>query len=170
MTEPHTLIKLIVLYMLDKVDFPITKAQIYDFILEKEYANYFALTQATYELTEGGLIETSSTHSSTFLTLTDKGRDTLTFFQNRISEGIRNDINAYFEENRMEISNRVSVITNYYRTASGDYIADLSAREKSSDLINIRINMPNEESARTICDHWREKSSDIYSFILENLL
>ncbi len=170
MTEPHTLTKLIVLYMLDKVDFPITKAQVYDFILEKEYANYFTLTQATYELTEDGYIESSSTHSTTFLKLTDKGRDTLTFFQNRISEGIRNDINSYFEDNRFEISNRVSVMTNYYRSANGDYIADLSAREKSEDLINIRINMPTEESAQNICEHWREKSSDIYSFILENLL
>ena len=170
MTEPHTLTKLIVLYMLDKVDFPITKAQIYDFILEKEYANYFTLTQATYELTEDGYIKSSSTNSATFLTLTDKGRDTLTFFQNRISEGIRNDINKYFEDNRFEISNRVSVMTNYYRSASGDYIADLSAREKSEDLINIRITMPTEESAQSICEHWREKSSDIYSFILENLL
>lgn len=170
MTEPHTLIKLIVLYMLDKVDFPLTKAQVYDFILEKEYANYFALTEATYELTEGGLIDTSKTHSSTFLELTDKGRDTLSFFRNRISEGIRNDIDAFFEENRMEITNRMSVITNYYRTSSGDYVADLSAREKSEDLINIRINMPTEESAQALCEHWREKSSDIYSFILENLL
>ena len=170
MTEPHTLTKLIVLYMLDKVDFPITKAQIYDFILEKEYANYFTLTQATYELTEDGYIESSSTNSATFLKLTDKGRYTLTFFQNRISEGIRNDINTYFEDNRFEISNRVSVMTNYYRSASGDYIADLSAREKSEDLINIRITMPTEESAQSICEHWREKSSDIYSFILENLL
>ena len=156
--------------MLDKVDYPITKAQVYDFILEKEYANYFTLTQATYELTEDGYIESSSTHSSTFLKLTDKGRDTLTFFQNRISEGIRNDINTYFEDNSFEISNRVSVMTNYYRSASGDYVADLSAREKSSDLINIRINMPTEEAAQSLCEHWREKSSDIYSFILENLL
>ena len=32
-----TLYKLIVLYMLSCVDFPLTKAQIGDFILEKEY-------------------------------------------------------------------------------------------------------------------------------------
>lgn len=170
MTEPQTLTKLIVLYMLDKVDYPITKSQIYDFILEKSYANYFTLTQATFELTEDGFIESDSTHSSTLLSLTDKGRDTLTFFQNRISEGIKNDINAYFEEHRMEINNRMSIMTNYYRTSTGDYVAELIAREKTEDLINIKINMPTEESAQTICDHWREKSSDIYSYILENLL
>ena len=170
MTEPHTLIKLIVLYMLDKVDFALAATQIYDFILEKEYSEYFNLNQAIFELTEGGLVETTKTNSSTFLALTDKGRDTLTFFRNRISEGIRNEIDEHFEANHLEISNRVSVTTNYYRTSSGDYVADLYAREKSEDLINIKINMPTEDSARTICENWREKSSDIYSFILENLL
>ncbi len=170
MTEPHTLTKLIVLYMLEKVGFPVTKAQVYDFILEKEYANYFTLTQATFELIEDGYIESNPTHSSTLLSLTDKGEDTLTFFQNRISEGIKSDINAYCEEHRGEITNRMSVMTNYYRTSAGDYIAELFAREKTEDLINIKINMPTEESARLVCDHWRDKSSDIYSFILENLL
>lgn len=170
MTEPQTLTKLIVLYMLDKVDFPITKAQIYDFILEKEYSNYFTLTQATFELADDGFIESSSTHSSTFLSLTDKGRDTLTFFQNRISDGIKKDINAYFEEHRMEITNEVSVITNYYRTSSGDYVADLLARDKASDLVDIKLNLPTEESARNVCEHWRDQSSDIYSILLEKLL
>ena len=37
MSETYTLYKLIVLYMLDKVDFPLTTSQISEFILEKEY-------------------------------------------------------------------------------------------------------------------------------------
>lgn len=170
MTEPQTLTKLIVLYMLDKVDYPMTKAQIFEFILDREYSNYFTLTQAIYELTENGFVDASSTHSSTLLTLTEEGRNTLSFFQNRISEGIRNDISNYFEDNRMKIANDVSVMTNYYRTSAGDYISDLTAREKSADLVNIRLNMPTEESARAVCDHWREHSSEIYSYILEKLL
>lgn len=170
MTDPHTLTKLIVLYMLDKFDYPLTKAKIYDFILEKEYSNYFTLTQATFELTEDGFIESSQTHSSTLICLTDKGRESLSFFRNRISEGIRNDIDLYCEENSREIANDLSVMTNYFRTTSGDYVAELSARDKSEDLIKISINMPTEESAITACEHWREKSSDIYTHILENLL
>jgi len=35
MSETYTLYKLIVLYMLDKVDFPLTTSQISEFILEK---------------------------------------------------------------------------------------------------------------------------------------
>ena len=170
MTDPKILIKLIVLYMLDKVDFSVTKAEIYDFILEKEYCDYFILNQSIFELTEAGYVETSTAHSSTFLEITDEGRATLAYFQNRISEGIRNDINTYYEKYRADIANRMSVITNYYKTSNGDYVADLTAREKSEDLINIRINMPTEDAAIAICEHWRDNSSDIYSFILEKLL
>ena len=170
MTDPKSLIKLIVLYMLDKVDYPVTRAEIYDYILEKEYCDYFVLTQSIFELTEDGFVGAQSTHSSTFLSLTDEGRSTLTYFQNRISEGIRNDINTWYEQNKGDIANRMSVITNHYRTSGGDYVADLTARERSEDLINIRINMPTEDSAIAICEHWREQSSDIYSYILEKLL
>ena len=38
--DPLTLYKLMVLYMLDRVKFPITTAQISNYILEKEYTNF----------------------------------------------------------------------------------------------------------------------------------
>lgn len=170
MTEPLTLIKLIIMYMLEQVDFPLTKAQLFDFILEKEYTNYFTLMQATSELIDSNLVETSSTHSTTFMTLSEEGRSSLKYFKNRISEGIKKDISLYFEENKMEIHNEVSVMSNYHRTSSGEYVADLVAREKSSDLLNIKVYVPTEDSAEAICENWRSQSQDIYAFILEHLL
>ena len=44
-TDPLTLYKLIVLYMLDKVKFKLTYSQISGFILEKEYTNFLTLQQ-----------------------------------------------------------------------------------------------------------------------------
>ena len=43
--DPLTLYKLIVLYMLNRVSFPMTTAQISDFILDREYTNFLALQQ-----------------------------------------------------------------------------------------------------------------------------
>ena len=39
MSEAFTLYKLIVLFMLEKVDFPLTNGQISEFILDKEYTS-----------------------------------------------------------------------------------------------------------------------------------
>ena len=52
MAEAFTLYKLIILYMLDKVDFPLTNSQISEFVLDKGYTDYFKLQQALSELAE----------------------------------------------------------------------------------------------------------------------
>ena len=49
MAEAFTLYKLIILYMLDKVDFPLTNSQISEFVLDKGYTDYFKLQQALSE-------------------------------------------------------------------------------------------------------------------------
>ena len=56
MTETFTLYKLIVLYMLEKVDFPLTTSQISEFILDKGYTTYFKLQETLSEMVESGLL------------------------------------------------------------------------------------------------------------------
>ena len=50
LSEPMTLYKLMNLYMLKQVNFPLTYAQISDFFLSREYTDYFTLQQALTEL------------------------------------------------------------------------------------------------------------------------
>lgn len=44
-TEATTLYKLMVLYMLSKVNFPLSNSQIADFMLDKQYTTYFTLQE-----------------------------------------------------------------------------------------------------------------------------
>ncbi len=70
MAETYTLYKLIVLYMLDKVDFPLTTSQISEFILEKEYTTYFKLQETLAEMEHSGLLRVETTHNRTLYHLT----------------------------------------------------------------------------------------------------
>ena len=56
MAEQNMQYKLMVLYMLGKVDFSLTYAHLSDFILGRGYTDYFNLQQTIAELTEAGLI------------------------------------------------------------------------------------------------------------------
>ena len=76
MQEPLTLYKLIVLYMLNRVDFPLTKAQIGDFMLERDYTTFLTLQQAIGELTDAGLITAQSIRNRTHLLITADGKQT----------------------------------------------------------------------------------------------
>ena len=107
MSDTLTLYKLIILRMLSQIDSPLTNAQISEFILEKEYTNYFTLQQALNELLEAGLIHMESIHNSSRYEITKEGEDTLSFFGNNISSAIIADIDTYLKENKFRLDKRI---------------------------------------------------------------
>lgn len=168
-SDPLTLYKLIVLYMLERVNFPLTKAQVFDFILGREYTTFMPLQQAISELTDAQMVRAKSLRNRTHLEITEEGRETLNFFENRISSQIKDEINKYFKENKYELKNEVSVISNYDKSTSGEYEASLIIKEKNVNLINLTLSVPTEEMAAAICDKWDAASQDVYSLIVEKL-
>ena len=118
--EPLTLYKLIVLYLLNKVSFPLTMAQVSDLILEKEYTNYLTLQQVINELAQAGLITAKTLVNRTHLQITDEGRNTLFYFENRISDAIKTDIGEYLKKNELEMRNESSIQSNSIRLSTGN--------------------------------------------------
>lgn len=155
--------------MLNRVTFPLTTAQLSDFILEKEYTNFLTLQQVINELTDAGLISTQSIRNRTHLAITEEGKETLNFFQNRISDAIKTDINTYFRENEFALRNEVSVLGDYYKSTSGEYEAHLVAKDRGIKLIDITLSVPTEELAASICDNWQNKNQEIYQHLIQEL-
>lgn len=167
--DPLTLYKLIVLYMLNKVNFKLSYSQISSFLLEKEYTSFMTLQEVISDLQETDLIRTDASMNRTFFSITDEGRNTLSYFGNRIGDAIIADIDAFLSEKHLELKNEASITARYYKATSGEYEAELAAREKDVDLVNIRISVPAEDMAETICESWYNKNEQIYKYLMETL-
>lgn len=155
--------------MLNKVTFPLTNAQISEFILEKEYTNFLTLQQAISELSNASLITTRSLGNRTYLVITAEGSRTLSFFQDSISDIIKTEIHDFLQEREIEMRNEASILTDYYKSTTGEYVVHLIAKEKGINLVDINLSVPTEESAATICDNWQRKNQAIYQFLIEQL-
>ena len=164
-----TLFKLIVLYMLGQVDFPLTKSQIGDFILEKEYTNYLTLQQAISELTDAGLITAQTIRNRTHLSITKEGRESLRFFGSQLNSGIKEDVAEFLQKNEIQIRNEVSILSDYYKSITGEYEAHLTAKDKEVNLVDITISVPSRETAAAICENWQHKNQDIYQYLISQL-
>ncbi|MCI5698979.1 MAG: DUF4364 family protein [Lachnospiraceae bacterium] len=165
-----TLYKLMILYMLEKVNFPLTNNQITGFILDQGYTDYFHVQQAISELVESNLITTETIRNASYLKTTEEGARTLSYFKNDISNQIREDIDHFLKENAFELRNEVSTLSDYDRTPEGDYCVRCRVREGNSILIELNFTVPTEEEAKAVCRHWPEKSQKLYMHILETLL
>lgn len=164
-----TINKLIVLYMLNRVNFTMTAAQVSDFVLEKDYMDFLTFRQVLSELTEAKMISQKTIRNRTQLSLTEEGRSTLGFFENRISEAIKEDISSYFREKEYALRNEVSIQGDYYKSTSGEYEAHLVAKDRDIRLVDLTLSVPSEELASSICDNWQKKNQEIYHFLVQQL-
>ncbi len=170
MAEALTQYKLIVLYMLDHVDFPLTNTQISNFILEKEYTTYFTIQQAISELLSAELIRAESTHNNTCYYIMPAGKETLSFFPDKISMAIKKDVLTYFAENKIELKQEISVLADYYKTTAQRYAVRCRILEKERTLIDLTIAANTKEQAEAICSNWKEQNEEVYGYLMDLLI
>jgi predicted transcriptional regulator len=161
---------MLVLYMLKRCESPLSKAQIYDFILEKEYTNYMTLQEAFGELASSELIVEKTMGNRTYLEITEEGSQTLEFFGNRINPSIRQDIDSYLKDNSMKLRNESSVLGDYRKIGENEYEVSLLVREGGRQQLGIKLVVPVEEMAQAMLDNWQKKSEDIYSYLYSKLM
>lgn len=167
--DPLTLYKLIVLYILDRVNFKMTRSQLSGFILEKEYTNFMTLQQVFSDLQEAELIRADTLMNRTYFSITDEGQKTLSYFGNRIGDAIIEEIDGFLAEKNLELKNESSVTAEYYKTTGGGYEVELIAKEKEVELVNIKLSVPAEEVAEEVCDNWYKKNGEVYRYLVGEL-
>lgn len=170
MPEPFTLYKLIILYMLEKVDFPLTNSQISAFILDRGYTSYFTLQSVLSELSESEMIRVEKIRNTSYFSLNDSGREALHYFQNRISSTIRDEIDQYMQDNKIQLRDEVSIIADYYRNTADEFSVHCVVKEKYANPIELTITVPDEAQAKAVCNNWKRKCQGIYEFVMKELL
>lgn len=169
MLEPLTLYKLMILYMLNKVTFPLTNSQLSSFFLEKEYTTYFTFQQAVSELIEQNLVTIESIRNTSYNRITMDGRETLSYFVKKLPVAVIDDMDIYLANNKYEFRNEVGTISDYYKTTEGDYTVHCEIKEGHTILIELNISVPTEKDAENMCNNWKEANQELYANILHTL-
>ena len=170
LAEPMTLYKLMNLYMLHQVNFPLTNAQLSNFFLDREYTTYFILQQALNELLDAGLVKKETMRNSSRYEITKEGEETLEFFGKNISPAIVSDMDEYLKQNRFRMRNEVGLISDFYKSTNQDYIVHCEVREGKAVLVNLDISVPDKEQAEIMCNHWKDRSQEIYAYVMKSLM
>ena len=170
MAEPFTIYKLTILYMLDKAGFPLSNTQLSNFFLEHDYTDYFRVQEVIGNLVDSDLILAESTHSNTQYTLTTAGKETLNFFSDKITEGITQDVIAFFEKNQMTLRQETSIIADYYKTTNQNYAVRCQARSDGQTMIDLTLSVKTKEQAEAICNNWRKQHEDVYMYLMDSLM
>lgn len=169
-SEPITIYKLIILYTLSKVDAPVPPSIISDYITDHKYTNYFTLQNAFAELLQADLIREDVTYHLSYYEITDAGKETLASFGAPLSQDIRQEIDAYLQDNKFDIIDETSFVTDYKQTAERTYLATCTMREKQHILFRLELDVATEEDAIRVCANWQAQSEELYRMAMMRLL
>lgn len=169
-SDAFTLYKLIILFLLDKVDFPLTNVQISNIILDLNYTSYFNIQYSISELLDAQFINSEKVGTKTYYRTSSLGKETLSFFDNMISPAIQEELTKHLKEHQYSLRDEVSTLSEYFEVKENHYVARLRVMEENDPIIDLNVSVPSEEDAKNICNNWREKSQQVYAYILTNLL
>ena len=162
--------KLLLLYILNKVKFPVSNNQLTQIILENNLINYFTLQQYIVDMVSSNLLKYTDEETKSRIILTEKGIRVLSFFENRISEEKMNIITAYLSTNMEYIKREVTVSADYTIEQKDTFVVDLRAVENETTLIDIKLTVGSNKQARDLCTKWKTNSSDLYNKIINLLI
>lgn len=161
--------KLILLYIIDKINIPISNLQITKLIMENKFMNYFLLQQFLKDLCDQMMLEANVVEGKTFYIITSTGKQTLTFFTDHIPAGIKMRIDNNIIDIRKNIRNETRITSDYTPESENEFIVNCSVREDNFSLIDLKITVGTKNDARAICENWQTSSQAIYAEIIESL-
>ena len=69
----------------------------------------------------------------------------------------------------MDLKSEAAITATCYKTTNNEYEVVLAAKERDSDLVNIKLSVPFKDMAEAICDNWYQKNQQIYQYLMGEL-
>ena len=70
---------------------------------------------------------------------------------------------------RTSLKNESEIYADYYPNDNQEYTVECIIKERKDTLMDLKFNVPTRGLAISICDSWRAKSPEIYSYLMTEL-
>ncbi len=165
--------KLLILYLIDSMEIPLSYNQISEFILEVGYMDYITLITCLANMEEADYLDKTVEGTSSRYDITETGKEALEFFGKRIPSSVKNRIKQYIVENKNYIKRDYEIIANYFEEVLEDgrfeYIVKCGTYENDTMLMELNISVVSKEQAKLICNNWKKNVSSIYTNIIKEI-
>ena len=163
--------KVILLYLIDKMDIPLSNSQIIEFAVTETNMNHFSVQQHLTEMVSQGYLDLTQDNSTLRYTVTEDGSQTLDVFIKNISLPIKNKIIKYVAENRKIAKQDFEITANhFYDYNVNEYIVKCGVYEDEIMLMELNMSVVSKEQALNICNNWKHNVTHIYGDVLNILL
>ncbi len=174
--EQVVLDKLTMLFVIDKMEIPLTEDSILDICSVKNewIKNYMDCKAIIHDLTSSKLLYKLGDlkKGKELFTLTYEGRECLSHLYRRIPLTSREEISQYIKANRLNVKSSQEYSATYTKNEDGSYNVILQIYEPliTTPMFELKIKAPSRQSANEAIHKWKSQAPSIYEIIFNNLI
>lgn len=170
----ETTTKLIMLYIFQKLNIPLTENSIVDvFTSKNDWVKYIDYKNYLTQLLENGLVRVvGNSKTEPRYTISESGNDCLFHFKGKIPVSIKESIEKFAAANRDEIKLSQENTYEYYQNRDGTYDVKLKIKNVGLDenLLEMSIKVPAKANAVYLCKNWPHKAEQLYEYLYKNYI
>ncbi len=169
-TEDLAQNKLLLLYIIEMSSTPFTKDELSEFILEKNYMNYFLIQQYLSELLNSNFITLVEKDSREIYSILQAGKVALSYFKDRISDRVKEELKDQFGEKEKQDVIQTQIICDFYQKENTQYVVNIKLVEKEDTLFSLYLDVVTKKQAELICERWKNNTEYIYQSVIALLI
>ncbi len=161
--------KVLILYILSKLNEPVTNDNLLQFVISVMDMNYFYFQQFLLDLLEKNYIISFSQDGKQVYQITDIGKEALSLTNDILPGIIKLKVDTSFGKEMKEIKEEEAITSEYVPIGNDNYTVTCKINENNNCIFEVSVFAGSREEAKNIVDNWKENAYRIYPEILNSL-
>lgn len=161
--------KVLLLYILNKLDKPIDNDNLLKLTLSIKEMNYFYFQQFLLDLIENKYVISYKKDDELLYSITPEGKRAIELTADMIPGILTLQVDNHLKESLEDIEDKFSVSSDYTPIDENHFTVKCKIVENNNIMFELQTFAGSKDQAKSIVDNWNTKAEEIYPKILELL-
>ncbi len=161
--------KVLILYILSKIEKPITNSELYELVESIEEMNYFYYQQFLIDLKENKYLLEYEQEKQKYHIITKNGKETVRLTIDMLPGAIKDKVDETLKGTIKKIENEEAVYADFYPSKEDEIMIKCGIKESNKKVFEVEVFSSSRENAIKIIENWKKNATTIYPKIIEML-
>ena len=162
--------KVLILYLLNKLQDGIKNDNLYKIVSSANNINYFYFQELLTDLIESNFVGSFTKDEDIIIKITSDGKNALSLTKSLLPGILKLKADTIYKEELANIAEQSSIITEYIPKSENNYTVKCKTVEKNETIFEISTFAGSRDRAKQISDNWKNNANEIYPKIINLLL
>lgn len=161
--------KVLILYILNKLNKPINNDNLLRLVLAVQDMNYFYFQQFLLDLLENKYIIGYTKEDTTMYKITEEGKVTLSLTEDLLPGIFKLKVDTVLKDEVEEVQNQSHAVSEFIPRSEDDFIVRCKLIKNNLTIFEIKLPADSREQAKLMAENWEKNYTEVYPIIMELL-